>query len=102
MRLDLDELRANARVSASAKGSTLLSREASGSDVLPASLSRNLGRELSRRLQLANTEGESADSRDSRDDKKNDGEDSYEEEIITTRRRLASIAAGVINYGQLI
>lgn len=87
LRLDLDELRAQARVIESGKSSSL-SRSASGSDSLPASLSRNLGNELARRLRTG--QADDGDETETEHDQRHSkgSSDSYEEEIITTRRRL--------------
>ena len=93
LRLDLDELRTQARLVQAGKssGSSSLSRSASGSDSLPASLSRNLGRELARRMK--DGDGDDGDETKTEDDEikrrhSKESTDSYEEEIITTRRRL--------------
>ena len=93
LRLDLDELRTQARLVQASKrsGSSSLSRSASGSDSLPASLSRNLGRELARRLK--DGDGDDGDETETEDDgskrrHSKESTDSYEEETITTRRRL--------------
>lgn len=88
LRLDLDELRAQARVVESSKSSSL-SRSASGSDSLPASLSRNLGNELARRLKRGQIDDD-GDETETEDDARHGkgSSESYEEEIITTRRRL--------------
>ena len=87
LRLYLDELRAQARVIDSGKSSAL-SRSASGSDSLPASLSRNLGNELARRLRAG--QADDGDETETEDDSRHvkGSSESYEEEIITTRRRL--------------
>lgn len=86
LRLDLDELRTQARLSASASGGAGLSRSASGSDGAPGTIGRNLGRELAKRLK----EGGSQDALTVLDEaaKAETGSDGYEEEIITTRRKL--------------
>lgn len=89
LRLDLDELRAQARLSESAKGSMTLTRSASGSDGLPATLSRNLGRELARKLQ-AGSNGASSEEEEGGNDDDGRADESYEEEIVTTRRLLVS------------
>lgn len=85
LRLELDEARAqNRKVESSS-----LSRDAStsGSDSVPSTLSRNLGRELARRAAVEVDEQSAL--------KEGEGEDmdtSYEEEeIVTTRRRVVSI-----------
>jgi len=87
LRLDLDELRAQAKLSEFEKGDGQgLRRSASGSDGLPGTISRNLGRELMRKLQSASMEDED-DAKEKEKEVVNPDE-SYEEEIVTTRRRL--------------
>ncbi|KAK9894103.1 hypothetical protein P389DRAFT_181516 [Cystobasidium minutum MCA 4210] len=89
LRLDLDELRAQARINAENNankkaGGAALSRSASGTESVPVTLSRNLGRELARRF--AGDDGN--EELDEKDEQKDGQEDYEEEEIITTRRRL--------------
>lgn len=94
LRLDLDELRAQAKINAelanseNGAGGTALSRSTSGTESVPATLSRNLGRELARRF--AGDENEEIDEKGEKKDN-DEVEDGYEEEeIVTTRRRLVS------------
>lgn len=88
LRLDLDELRAQAKLSEFEDGgSTGLKRSASGSDGLPGTISRNLGRELMRKLQGASMD----DSEQGEEKKGQNPDESYEEEIVTTRRRLVCL-----------
>lgn len=90
LRLDLDELRTQARAIADSKtGGSALSRSTSGQDSVPATLSKNLGRELARRFAGEEEEGIDEQGEESKDAKE-DVEDAYEEEIVTTRRRLVS------------
>lgn len=88
LRLDLDELRTQARANAESKtGGAALSRSASGQESVPATLSKNLGRELARRF-AGEAEQETAEPQ-KQDVPDCHLEDTYEEEeIVTTRRRL--------------
>lgn len=88
LRLDLDELRTQARAHSEMKtGGTALSRSASGTESVPPTLSRNLGRELARKFAGQGLE-ESTETEETNAGM--EGDDGYEEEIVTTRRRLVS------------
>jgi len=87
LRLDLDELRAQARAIAETKtGGAALSRSTSGQESVPVTLSKNLGRELARRF--AGEDSAELDEKEEQNRAGHEVEDSYEEEIVTTRRRL--------------
>ena len=73
----------------STKGSVSV-RSASGSNGLPPSLSRNLGRELARRLQEASADEKGNETEVEDTGKEDENVDHYEEEIVMTRRRLVS------------
>lgn len=98
LRLDLDELRAQARIHAensaasngNKAGGSALSRSTSGTESIPPTLSRNLGRELARRFAGDGHHDEGIDGKEERKES-DEAEDGYEEEeIVTTRRRLVS------------
>jgi hypothetical protein len=104
LRLDLDELRAQAKLSEFERGDGQgLRRSASGSDGLPGTISRNLGRELMRKLQSASMEDEdNAKEKEKEKGKEEEGanpDESYEEEIVTTRRRLVCLLNASLSKG---
>lgn len=93
LRLDLDEIRTQARAQADLKNnsaSSTLSRSASGRESIPITLSKSLGRELARRFA---DQDEDEESHETQERKKtgHEAEESYEEEIVTTRRRLVCL-----------
>jgi hypothetical protein len=91
LRLDLDELRTQARANAeimNKSASSTLSRSTSGRESVPVTLSKNLGRELARRFADQNADDEEVDEKREENKAGHEAEESYEEEIVTTRRRL--------------